>query len=84
MIQPSLKVRVQAGYGQRTVLHDVRFELNAGERLGLLGTSGAGKSTLLMAILGLLPERGGWAKGEISVAGQDMLRLSRQQARSLP
>ena len=82
-MEPRLKVNLQAGYGQRTVLHDVRLELHAGERLGLLGSSGAGKSTLLLAILGLLPERGGWAKGEIMVAGQDMLSLPRGKARSL-
>ena len=83
MTEPSLRVNLQAGYGNRTVLHDIRFELTAGERLGLLGTSGAGKSTLLLAILGLLPERGGWAKGEVCIAGRNMLSLPRQQARSL-
>ncbi len=82
-MERSLRVNLQAGYGNRTVLHDISFELNAGERLGLLGTSGAGKSTLLLAILGLLPERGGWAKGKVCIAGRDMLSLPREQARSL-
>lgn len=82
-MEPCLKVRLEAGYQRRPVLHDVQFELHSGERLGLLGSSGAGKSTLLLAILGLLPERGGWAKGEVLIAGRNMLRLSRQQARDL-
>ena len=82
-MQPSLSVNLQAGYRGRTILHDVRFAVMPGERLGLLGSSGAGKSTLLMAILGLLPQRGGWAKGEVLIGGTNILQLRRQDARKL-
>jgi len=38
-----------------TVLHDVGFGLEAGDRVGLLGPNGAGKSTLVKTLVGELP-----------------------------
>lgn len=41
------------------VLHDINFDLLAGESVGLVGRNGAGKSTLLKLITGvLLPDQG--------------------------
>ncbi len=34
------------GYGDEDVLHDISFEVNAGERIALVGHTGAGKSTI--------------------------------------
>ena len=44
--------------GMRTVLHDINFSLQKGEKLGILGRNGAGKSTLVRAILGEVPYTG--------------------------
>ena len=45
--------------GNRKVLADVSFNIEAGEFIGVLGPNGAGKTTLMRAILGLLgPETG--------------------------
>jgi ATP-binding cassette, subfamily F, member 3 len=52
---------VSAGYGQKTVLRDVKLSLRSGERIGLLGVNGAGKSTLVKTIAGVIPVLSGTA-----------------------
>ncbi len=43
------------GYGaDATILHEVGFGLEAGDRIGLLGPNGAGKSTLVKSLVGEL------------------------------
>jgi ABC-type glutathione transport system ATPase component len=80
---PLLRVALDASYGGKSILHDIRFELNRGEVLGLVGTSGAGKSTLVLSLLGLLPWRGGSVRGEVVLEGQNLLALSEQKVRRL-
>lgn len=82
-MKPLLEVSLTAGYGKHTVLESVTFSVSAGERLAVVGTSGAGKSTLLLALLGLLPWRGGWARGEVRLDGANLLTLKEREARSL-
>lgn len=41
-------------FGNRTVLDDVSFKVNAGEALCILGRSGTGKSVTLKLMIGLL------------------------------
>lgn len=78
-----LSVSLDAGYGDQRVLGSVQFELRRGERLGLVGTSGAGKSTLVLALMGLLLWRRGWTKGEVLLAGQNILAMKERDARCL-
>ncbi len=41
-----------AGADTITILHDVNFGLESGDRIGLLGVNGAGKSTLVKTLVG--------------------------------
>ena len=78
-----LQVNLQASYAGKPVLHDIRFTLQRGEILGLVGTSGAGKSTLVLSLLGLLPWREGKVTGEALLEGVNLLRLSEPELRKL-
>ncbi len=48
-----------AGEGAKTVLCGINLNLQAGSRIGLLGTNGAGKSTLINTLVGELPPLAG-------------------------
>ena len=53
----------QAGYEKdRAIIHNIQFEVGAGELIGLIGPNGAGKSTTIKTILGLLEN----IKGEVA------------------
>jgi ABC-type glutathione transport system ATPase component len=49
----------------------------------MVGTSGAGKTTLAMALLGLLPWRGGVTSGEVIVNGRNLLTMTAREARAI-
>lgn len=47
------------GYSKDPVIHDISFNIKAGEIIGLIGLNGAGKSTTIKHILGLLRPHSG-------------------------
>jgi len=51
--------QISFGWGGAPLLDEINLEINAGERIGLLGRNGAGKSTLMKLLAGELePEEG--------------------------
>ncbi|MFA6310379.1 MAG: ATP-binding cassette domain-containing protein [Sterolibacterium sp.] len=49
----------RAGYGEKTILSDIKLTLRPGQRLALLGRNGAGKSTLVKLLAGELQPMAG-------------------------
>ncbi|RPE79489.1 ribosomal protection-like ABC-F family protein [Vulcaniibacterium tengchongense] len=72
------------GYGDHTVLRDVRFVLEAGDRVALLGPNGAGKSTLVKSLVGEIPllagERAGHPDLRIGYFAQHTVESLREGA----
>ncbi|MCM3207735.1 ABC transporter ATP-binding protein [Paenibacillus illinoisensis] len=60
-------------------LQNVSFAMNAGEIIGIVGESGSGKSTLLRALLGMLPDGGQYAGGDIVFQGKSIFSLSQKE-----
>ncbi len=69
-----LSVAYRDRSGQRTVVHDIDFQVRAGEVVALVGESGSGKSSTAQALIGLLPEGGLLQQGTIRLNGQDIAR----------
>jgi ABC-2 type transport system ATP-binding protein len=73
--QPIVSVRgLTKRYGDLTAVDNLDFEVREGEIFGFLGPNGAGKSTTLNIICSLLS----YDRGEVTVAGCDLARQSRQ------
>lgn len=47
------------GYGSKTILDDISFDVDTGEVLALLGPNGSGKSTLIKTICNIMEPRSG-------------------------
>ncbi len=50
---------INLSFGGQRLLEDISFQINTGERIGLVGNNGAGKTTLLKIILGTHPPDSG-------------------------
>jgi peptide/nickel transport system ATP-binding protein len=67
--------------GRLHAVQGVRFDLEEGERLGLVGESGCGKTTALLALMGLLPPTAEVAGG-VAINGTDILSGGEESMRS--
>lgn len=70
-----------AGYGDRVVVRDASFRMDAGSFVIVLGPNGCGKTTLLKTCIGLLPALSGQTNlGGSPVASIDARRRARAAA----
>jgi ABC-type Mn2+/Zn2+ transport system ATPase subunit len=59
---------ISIGYGDKTILKDLSFQIPHGSRVAVVGPNGAGKSTLFKALVGLLPLQ----NGDIIIHGESL------------
>jgi branched-chain amino acid transport system ATP-binding protein len=62
---------VSKSFGGIQAVHDISFEVRAGESVGLVGPNGAGKTTLFNCVCGQLKNE----QGEISFKGSSLLGI---------
>lgn len=80
---PVLTVQqLQIQHQQQSLVHNLSFELHAGETLALVGESGSGKSVSSLALLGLLPSQL-QIRGQALFQGQNLLQLNPAQLRQI-
>jgi peptide/nickel transport system ATP-binding protein len=65
---------------QLHAVQDVAFDIDPGERMGLVGESGCGKTTTILALMGLLPPSASIA-GEVLLDGRDILERGEETVR---
>ena len=78
-----LQVQFPTREGVVTALDGLSLQVKAGEIVGLVGESGCGKSTAALSFMRLIPRPGRIVGGEILIDGQDILKLSDAEMRSL-
>ena len=77
----NLKMYYETMRGYVKAVDDVSFTVNRKEALGLAGESGCGKTSVALAILGLLPWNGKIIEGNITLAGEDIVKMSDAELR---
>ena len=65
-LKESLGLSKKKRYREHYALHDVSFDIEEGECVGIIGTNGSGKSTILKIITGILSP----TEGEVKVDGR--------------
>lgn len=79
----NLNVRFYTEDGIVRATNDLSYQIEAGERFGIVGESGAGKSVLSLALMRLIDGPGVIESGEIWFKGINLLELSDSEMRSI-
>jgi peptide/nickel transport system ATP-binding protein len=78
-----LRVYYHTPRGPVKAVDGVNFTLEPNSRLGLVGESGSGKSTMALALMRMIKSPGRIEGGRIILDGQDVVKLSQDQMRSV-
>jgi ATP-binding cassette subfamily F protein 3 len=74
---------ISKGYGKKTLYKNGSFQINPGEKIGLVGPNGAGKTTIFRIITGEeLPDEGRISKPERTVVGYFSQNIEEMKGRS--
>ena len=79
----NLHVTFETRRGLVRAVNDLSFSLKKGETLGIVGESGSGKSVSMNAVMGLLRDSNSKITGEVFFNGEDLLKKSDDQMRSI-
>ncbi|AHG65546.1 ABC transporter ATP-binding protein [Advenella mimigardefordensis] len=75
MNEPLLNIQgLNIRFGDKQVVHDVTFDVSAGEKIALVGESGSGKSVIALSMLKLIA--GASIAGQIVLDGVDLVAMS--------
>lgn len=78
-----LKTYFYTSEGIIRAVDDVRFNVDKGRILGIVGESGCGKSMTALSIMRLIPPPGRIISGEIIFDGHDLLKLNDEEMRGI-
>ncbi|MFH6767419.1 ABC transporter ATP-binding protein [Gaetbulibacter aquiaggeris] len=83
--KPILSItELSISFGKNKVIHNISYQLNQNEILGIVGESGSGKSVSSLAILGLLPPKiSKITSGSIIYAENDLTKITSKAFRSI-
>ncbi len=78
-----LKVSFFTSVGEVKAVRGIDFKVKPNSTVGLVGESGCGKSVTSMGIMGLIPQPGKVVGGEIIFEGNDLLKKTHKEMRTI-
>jgi len=70
---------VKKSFGDKTVLHDVSAQMEAGKTNLIIGTSGSGKTVLMKIMIGLMPVD----SGSVLYEGRDITKMNDKELKEI-
>jgi oligopeptide/dipeptide ABC transporter ATP-binding protein len=78
-----LTVRIGTKRGVAEVVQGISYDVHPGETLAIVGESGSGKTVAALALMRLVPEPPARISGQVLLDGEDLLRRSERQLRTV-
>ncbi|MXV60792.1 ATP-binding cassette domain-containing protein [Natronorubrum sp. JWXQ-INN-674] len=78
-----LTVKFYTQDGVVTAVDNLSYQIESGEKFGVVGESGAGKSVTALSLMRLIDSPGQIESGEILFKGEDLLEMSEEEVRNI-